>query len=1728
MATFDDSKPDFNDRFKESNRWIKLLFHPTRPLFQSELNEMQSNLLSQVSLLGNTSFKEGAIISGMSLVPKGKDENVVTNPDGQPSIISLANITSQNSKVDNLEYPDSGMLKIYTAANLASDFPGIRITTDSVTGEFTLSFSIQRTSGMLHKLSGKFNSELMVSNYTIDGKKVYNAFDQADNSPLQDINGNQINLSDGNEHSFVVTFSGANGNHYNVTLLANTGYDALVEGRVDFTFNHFKAEAGSKVTEWAASINDAVISTGKYRNQNLTVTSGQVYIGGLVRLFTEQNIKITGVGKETIGLLLNERVVTSGTVPELLDHSRNTASQYKKGADRLTYDINLAYNDSNAVTLYQLQDGKIVNDPVKPQESVLNDILAKRTDDESGSYAVNGFKMWSNKDDQDSSVVDVYVDSGTAYVKGYQIIKSTSTKLKVPKAEGTKTVKDEVFIYSPALPLNGQLGNQPVQTVSQVSGNVRVIEEAVTRSTPTSNPDKLDRQAYSIDSIYAIQGNNKVTFEQGVDFKLQNGNEIVWGITNNSKEPAQGTTYYVTYQYERIFVKDTDYKVVTAGEQESQVTSIVFDGVGGAVPAENSQVHVSYTYFLARIDTVTLDKDGQFTIIKGQQDKLSQAKPVPYIDPNTLIMGYITVFPNSDKAITQAQTTLRIPFYGLQNMASRINDLEYNMAVQELRYNTMINQDPVTLKNTFSDDFMSLEKSDTGNKQFTARVNVNGGTATIQDKASMEMKLEEDTVNSNVHHFQDLITPQFIDKPIISQTKVTGVTNINPYDNFQNLGDLILDPASDSWIDEKHTTVENEKQGADTGSGSSVTRVEDGVTTSTTSSDTAVEYIRTRTINFVGSNLMPMEDNFVITFDGKPVDIIPAEGFEKGTQAGSAKSDGNGQVKGSFVIPSGVRTGTRQVDLKNEKNLASAYYIANGIIRTYTTTNTKNWHNNRTQPVYYSPTYYSGPTVTGQYSNVVFDHSMGAGLVNEVTTVYSDGSTSTSYNHDGQSYDSGWGYGNSNYPSAWVDPLSQSFSPEEDMTITSLNLYFASMPKESSIKRAQISVEIRQMSNGYPAKTIITKGVINPEDVKVSGDGSVATKVDLREPLLAAKDQSYAITLITSSDAYSMYTATIGQVDINTKEKITSPAYTRGTFFISRNAETWTPEIDTSLKFELNKATFATAATETFKPIEIAGKFFQDYQGKDILDGQNQKIALEVNRAVLLAQYLTPNKTSLNFEIRYVLASQPENVSVNDSVWEPFQPNTDVNFRELLRELQLRINLKGTSDFAPEINTDSMNFIVYRAAEAGTYLSRDLNMFGTPFNHLRTQYEAYTPNGTTIVPQYSTDSGKTWHDYSQAYVRETQVDNMYTKYEYDLQLYEQSQGDQTKANNFKIRLGLASSDSYGVPVVRRLMNSMSLQDGSETAGDGYQKVVDTTYIQPGTLLWNSLEPLHGEQDLELYYPVTSIKTSLMFHGIDYEGHSVNTEVSGDDVIAGLNSDDGITVSLGDETFVVTRKGDSTLKMAGLTHVGLFAISTGPQIIDGNKTVESGETTTTTTTTSTTTIKPTTTTTSTTTTSTTTRAPVKVVSMTIGKPLFKDVDTADIAPATVKLSRALTLKDSLVMTFGAKPYQVNEDASEVTKEVDASLDNTIGSVTATYAELTSKDGKLIYSYPQTDEMTNGATYGYTTYAKLTDSQTLVFNSIGKVNNDGLQGTVYLKGWDSYYVYPLNTVDIVPAT
>ena len=166
----------------------------------------------------------------------------------------------------------------------------------------------------------------------------------------------------------------------------------------------------------------------------------------------------------------------------------------------------------------------------------------------------------------------------------------------------------------------------------------------------------------------------------------------------------------------------------------------------------------------------------------------------------------------------------------------------------------------------------------------------------------------------------------------------------------------------------------------------------------------------------------------------------------------------------------------------------------------------------------------------------------------------------------------------------WYDPLAQSFLVEDStgVFLTSCDIYFRSKDDND----IPCVFQLRTMKNGFPTQHILpfSEIVLDPTDINVSGDGSIATTINFKAPVYCEQGQEYAIALASNSTKYSVYISRIGENDLLSQTYISNQPYL-GSLFKSQNASTWEASQWEDLKFTLYRADFLESGTvETYNP----------------------------------------------------------------------------------------------------------------------------------------------------------------------------------------------------------------------------------------------------------------------------------------------------------------------------------------------------------------------------------------------------------------------------------------------------------------------------------------------------------------------------------------------------------------
>jgi hypothetical protein len=168
-----------------------------------------------------------------------------------------------------------------------------------------------------------------------------------------------------------------------------------------------------------------------------------------------------------------------------------------------------------------------------------------------------------------------------------------------------------------------------------------------------------------------------------------------------------------------------------------------------------------------------------------------------------------------------------------------------------------------------------------------------------------------------------------------------------------------------------------------------------------------------------------------------------------------------------------------------------------------------------------------------------------------------------------------------------TDPLSQSFYVDPDtypkgFYLTSIDLFFKSKSQDNN---RNVTVEIRELENGYPSPQFVSDGdiaLVNNQDIRTSDDATSATKFTFKNPIYlnAGNDYCFAVKPENNDPDYAIWVAELGAIDITNPDRQTriEQAYNSGLLFTSSTDRTWTAKQNTDMKFTMRVAEFSLSA----------------------------------------------------------------------------------------------------------------------------------------------------------------------------------------------------------------------------------------------------------------------------------------------------------------------------------------------------------------------------------------------------------------------------------------------------------------------------------------------------------------------------------------------------------------------
>lgn len=289
--------------------------------------------------------------------------------------------------------------------------------------------------------------------------------------------------------------------------------------------------------------------------------AGIMYTNGAFVVVNEQFTivdNLTNTGSYYIGFELNpdNMYINSDMDSSLLDPANGTYNYTAPGADRLKYDLVLkAYDmtDQNIpasfFSLITIENGEMTKDQSGQIEyGKILDLFARRTYDESGNYSIEDFPLRIENNPNDTTLLDLALEPGKAYVMGYEHEKDFTETIQTPKARDffTETTADRYFEYGPWVEV-GHAWDANGNKTDAISGNIDISKKPYcvlysgAGGTGNPIPSAANKKIFNLVSLNRVQTGELVAYLSGASGAINllgSASSIV--LTDSTGTPLTG------------------------------------------------------------------------------------------------------------------------------------------------------------------------------------------------------------------------------------------------------------------------------------------------------------------------------------------------------------------------------------------------------------------------------------------------------------------------------------------------------------------------------------------------------------------------------------------------------------------------------------------------------------------------------------------------------------------------------------------------------------------------------------------------------------------------------------------------------------------------------------------------------------------------------------------------------------------------------------------------------------------------------------------------------------------------------------------------------------------------------------------------------------------------------------------------------------------------------------
>lgn len=254
------------------------------------------------------------------------------------------------------------------------------------------------------------------------------------------------------DQKLIVSTDTANTVQFSVSKVesATENQPPLLHGKF-LSGSYFPIEYSTTIVAKDESIFANTASENVYSGTSIIALKDSIffYNGYFIKVPSQSVVvsKFNALANCRVGLQLNDEIVTEQSDSSLLDPAQESFNYQAPGAARYKADLQLisrsldSTDDTKFIELARVEFGDLKKIVRYPIYSEIEEVLARRTYDESGNYTVKPFTITMNEDKYDTQAnVAATLSPGKAYVYGYEIETIAPKDISIKRGKTLKSV----------------------------------------------------------------------------------------------------------------------------------------------------------------------------------------------------------------------------------------------------------------------------------------------------------------------------------------------------------------------------------------------------------------------------------------------------------------------------------------------------------------------------------------------------------------------------------------------------------------------------------------------------------------------------------------------------------------------------------------------------------------------------------------------------------------------------------------------------------------------------------------------------------------------------------------------------------------------------------------------------------------------------------------------------------------------------------------------------------------------------------------------------------------------------------------------------------------------------------------------------------------------------------------------------------------------------------------